>query len=146
MIDADAVTELNDESIPTGAMKAVEGSCFDFRTSKVIGADIQETAPGYDINYVLNNPDGELKRIAAVYHAKSGRSIDVLTTEPGVQLYTSNYVENIRGKGGITYEKHAALCLETQHFPDTPNQPSFPSTLLDPGEEYKQLTIYRFSW
>lgn len=146
MIDADNVTELNDESIPTGMILPVEGTCFDFRTAKPIGRDIEETAPGYDINYVINNADGELQRMAAVYHEKSGRSMDVLTTEPGVQLYTSNYIEEIPGKEGITYRKHAAVCLETQHFPDTPNQPSFPSTILNPGEEYNQVTIYRFKW
>lgn len=146
MIDADKVTELDQESIPTGRIIDVEGTCFDFRKAKLIGQDIRDTAPGYDINYVLNDYDGELHRIASVYDEASGRSMDVLTTEPGVQLYTSNYVDGIRGKGGIVYNKHSALCLETQHFPDTPNQQTFPSTVLHAGEEYGQVTIYRFKW
>lgn len=146
MIDADRVTELDKESIPTGRIIEVEGSCFDFRKAKPIGQDIQQTAPGYDINYVLNDYDGELHRIASVYHDASGRSMDVLTTEPGVQLYTSNFIERIKGKEGLEYRKYAALCLETQHFPDSPNQASFPSTVLHPGEEYQQVTIYRFKW
>lgn len=146
MIDADRVTELNNESIPTGRILDVEGTCFDFRAAKTIGQDISETAPGYDINYVLNDYDGDLHRIATVFHEPTGRSIDVLTTEPGVQLYTSNYIESIPGKEGVEYKKHAALCLETQHFPDTPNQQSFPSTVLHPGDEYHQVTIYRFKW
>ncbi|MCF8226987.1 MAG: galactose mutarotase [Bacteroidales bacterium] len=146
MIDADRVTELNDESIPTGRILEVEGTCFDFRAAKPVGQDIAETAPGYDINYVVNNYDGEMKRIAALYHEASGRSLDVLTTLPGVQLYTSNYIGSIHGKKGIEYKKHAAICLETQHFPDTPNQPDFPSTVLHPGNTYEQATIYRFKW
>ena len=146
MIDGDRVTELNADSIPTGKILDVEGSCFDFRTAKPIGADIGETAPGYDINYVVNGYDGGLRRIATLYHEGTGRVMDVLTTEPGVQLYTSNYVEGITGKEGIYYDKHSAVCLETQHFPDAPNQQSFPSTVLHPDEEYQQVTIYRFKW
>lgn len=146
MIDADRVTELNADSIPTGRILEVGNTCFDFRTAKTIGQDISDTPPGYDINYVVNGSDGELKRIATLFHEKSGRVMDVLTTQPGVQLYTSNYVENIKGKEGIIYNKHAAVCLETQHFPDTPNQQSFPSTVLHPGETYEQVTIYRFKW
>ncbi len=146
MIDADMLTELDNESIATGNIIYVNGTCFDFRASKAIGEDIRMTEPGYDINYVVNNYDGELNRIASVYHEGSGRSMDVLTTEPGVQLYTSNYIDSIKGKGGLVYKKHAALCLETQHFPDAPNKKSFPSTLLHPGEEYRQVTIHRFKW
>lgn len=146
MIDADRVTELNADSVPTGTILEVADSCFDFRSAKTIGEDMDETSPGYDINYIVNNHDGELKRIATLYHEGSGRVMDVLTTQPGVQLYTSNYVENITGKEGRTYNKHAAVCLETQHFPDTPNQQSFPSTVLHAGEAYQQVTIYRFKW
>ncbi|MDF1571592.1 MAG: galactose mutarotase [Bacteroidales bacterium] len=146
MIDADRVTELDADSLPTGKILEVDNSCFDFRNAKPIGEEIEATPPGYDINYVVNDYDGELKRIATVYHEASGRVMDVLTTQPGVQLYTSNYVENIRGKEGVVYNKHAAVCLETQHYPDTPNHTSFPSTVLHPGETYHQVTIYRFKW
>lgn len=146
MIDADRVTELDETSVPTGKILDVGGTCFDFRSAKPIGEEIAQTPPGYDINYIVNDYDGELKRIATLYHEGSGRVMDVLTTQPGVQLYTSNYVENIRGKEGVVYQKHAAVCLETQHYPDTPNHPSFPSTALHPGETYHQVTIYRFKW
>jgi len=146
MIDANRVTELNDNSIPTGKILEVEDTCFDFRTAKTIGRDIEDTAPGYDINYIVDSHDGELKRVATLYHHGTGRAMDVLTTEPGVQLYTSNYIDDITGKNGIHYQKHAAVCLETQHFPDSPNQQSFPSTVLHPDEVYRQDTIYRFKW
>lgn len=146
MIDADRVTELDADSIPTGRIVDVNGTCFDFRVEKPIGKDLHETEPGYDINFVVNGYSSDLQRIASVYHAGTGRSMDVLTTEPGVQLYTSNYIDEINGKEGKVYRKHGALCLETQHFPDSPNKPAFPSTRLDPGREYKQVTIYRFRW
>jgi aldose 1-epimerase len=146
MIDADIVTELNEHAIPTGKLTDVGGTCFDFRSAKPIGQDIADTEPGYDINYVVNGYDGELRRIATLYHEATGRLMDVLTTQPGVQLYTANYVDGIKGKEGIVYEKHSAVCLETQHFPDTPNQQSFPSTVIYPGDEYFHVTIYRFKW
>ncbi len=146
MIDADMVTELNEHSLPTGKLLKVDGTCFDFRAAKPIGQDIADTAPGYDINYVVNGYDGELKRIATLHHEGTGRSMDVLTTQPGVQLYTSNYIDKINGKEGIVYKKHSAVCLETQHFPDAPNQQLFPSTVIHPVDEYQQVTIYRFKW
>lgn len=146
MIDADKVTELNADSVPTGKILDVSNTCFDFRSARPIGEEIDETPPGYDINYIVNNHNGELKRIATLYHEGSGRVMDVLTTEPGVQLYTSNYVENIKGKEGVVYDKHAAVCFEAQQFPDSPNQQSFPSTVLHPGDEYRQVTVYRFKW
>jgi len=146
MIDAGIVTELTEHAIPTGKLADVEGTCFDFRSAKPIGQDIADTEPGYDINYVVNGYDGELRRIATLYHESTGRLMDVLTTQPGVQLYTANYVDGIKGKEGIVYGKHSAVCLETQHFPDTPNQQSFPSTVIHPGDEYLQVTIYRFKW
>jgi len=144
LIDAERITELDDESIPTGKILPVESTAYDFRLSTPIGERINEVSPGYDINYVLAMEPRDLTRVAAVYDPASGRIMEVLTTLPGVQLYTANYVEGIRGKGGTTYEKHSALCLETQFFPDTANQPSFPSTVLTPGEEHSSVTIYRF--
>ena len=145
MITADRITELDRESIPTGKLLPVEGTPYDFRLSKEIGEGIDQVAPGYDINYVLSMESRELTRVAAVYDPASGRTMELMTTLPGVQLYTSNYVDGIRGKDGKIYEKHSALCLETQYFPDSPNHAHFPSTLLMPGEEYSAVSIYRFS-
>jgi aldose 1-epimerase len=145
MIDADRITELDQESIPTGKILSVENTPYDFRLSTPIGQRIGDVEPGYDINYVLSMNQRTLTRVAAVSDPSSGRSMEVLTTLPGMQLYTSNHVHGIRGKGGKVYEKHAAVCLETQFFPDSPNQGSFPSTVLRPGEEYVVHTMYRFS-
>ncbi len=144
MIDADRITELDPESIPTGKILPVESTPYDFRLSTPIGERIGQVEPGYDINYVLAMDQRELTKVAAVADPASGRTMEVLTTLPGMQLYTSNYVDGIRGKGGKIYEKHCALCLETQFFPDSPNQNTFPSTVLRPGEEYTAVTIYRF--
>ncbi|MCK4750398.1 MAG: galactose-1-epimerase, partial [Bacteroidales bacterium] len=145
MIDGDRVTELDQASIPTGKILAVENTPYDFRLSQAIGEKIAEVKPGYDINYVLAMQSQELTRVAAVYDPRSGRSMEVLTTLPGIQLYTTNHVVRISGKGGQVYEKHCAVCLETQFFPDSANQQSFPSTVLLPGEEFSAVTVYRFS-
>jgi len=145
MIAADRITELDQESIPTGKILPVKDTPYDFRLSTEIGERIDQVAPGYDINYVLAMESRELTRVAAVHDPASGRSMEVLTTLPGLQLYTSNHVDGIRGKEGKVYEKHSALCLETQFFPDSPNHPHFPSTLLMPDKEYSATTIYRFS-
>jgi aldose 1-epimerase len=145
MIAADQFTELDRESIPTGRILPVESTPYDFRLSREIGDRIGEIEPGYDINYVLAGKSRDLTRVAAVHDPESGRTLEVLTTLPGMQLYTSNYLDGITGKGGTRYEKHAAFCLETQFFPDTPNKPQFPSTVLRPGEEYSAVTVYRFS-
>ncbi len=144
-IDSDEICELNSDSIPTGKLLKVEGSAYDFRLSSAIGDRIAETGMGYDINYVLGKKSGELTRVAAMFDPASGRTMEVLTTTPGVQLYTSNYVDKIRGKGGKLYKKHCAVCLETQYFPDSANHPSFPSTVLRPGETFDETTVYRFT-
>ena len=144
-IDAHKVTELDKESIPTGRILPVESTAYDFRLARAIGEEIAKVEPGFDINYVLGMGSRELTRVAALYDPNSGRTMEVLTTMPGIQLYTSNYIDGIKGKSGKIYEKHSAVCLETQYFPDSANQPSFPSTVLNPGEEFSALTIYRFS-
>ena len=144
-IDSEAVCELNEESIPTGKLVQVEDTPYDFRLSASIGEHIAETGMGYDINYVLGDQSRELSRVAAMHDPASGRIMEVLTTLPGIQLYTSNYIDKIKGKAGLLYEKHCAVCLETQYFPDSANQPSFPSTVLRPGETFDELTVYRFS-
>ncbi len=143
-IDAKQVTELNAESIPTGKLLSVESTPYDFRLSSPISERMAEVEPGFDINYVLDKKSREITRVAAIYDPVSGRTMEVLTTLPGIQLYTSNYLNEITGKGGTKYEKHSAVCLETQFFPDSPNQPSFPSSVIYPGEKYSSVTIYRF--
>jgi aldose 1-epimerase len=145
MIVADRITELGAGSIPTGKILPVESTPYDFRLSMQIGERIDQVAPGYDINYVLAMENRELTRVAAVYDPVSGRTMEVLTTLPGVQLYTSNHVNGIKGKEGKIYEKHSAVCLETQYFPDSPNHTHFPSSTLMPDEEYSAVTIYRFN-
>ena len=144
-IEGDRVTELDETSIPTGKVLPVEGTPYDFRSSQPIGKRIGEVGLGYDINYVVSDSSRELTPVASVFDPASGRTMEVLTTLPGVQLYTTNHVDNLPGKGGQLYQKHSAVCLETQFFPDTPNQQSFPSTVLLPGEEFSEITIYRFS-
>ena len=144
-IDAGSICELNDASIPTGRILPVEGSPYDFRVSATLGKRIGDIEPGYDINYVLAMQSRELTRVAAVRDPESGRIMEVLTTLPGLQLYTGNHLDHMLGKEGLYYEKHGAVCLETQYFPDACNQAAFPSTLLKPGEEYDETTVYRFS-
>jgi aldose 1-epimerase len=151
MLDADRYTPVNSTLIPTGAIVSVAGTPFDFRKLTTIGARINENnqqlkyAKGYDDNFVLNSP-GQLGTVAArVEEPSSGRVLEVFTTQPGIQFYTGNFLDGkMHGIGGV-YRYRSALCLETQHFPDSPNQPNFPSTVLHPGEQYHNTTIYRFS-
>ena len=150
MIDADRYTPVDATLIPTGELAPVEGTPFDFRTATPIGARIAAdheqiaTGGGYDHNFVLNGTVGDLRRAVRVYEPTSGRTLEVDTTEPGVQLYSGNFASPIDGRGGQTYPRHAGFCLETQHFPDSPNQPSFPSTVVRPGEPFTSTTIFRF--
>jgi aldose 1-epimerase len=131
--------------IPTGEIGSVEGGPLDFRSAKLIGKDINEVEGGFDLCYVLDGDGTEPILAARVVHPENGRCMETFTTEPGIQFYSSNFLADLRGKNGTPYRKHLALCLEAQHFPDTPNQPEFPSTILRPGETYKQRTIYKFS-
>ena len=119
---------------------------MDFTSAKKVGQDIDQVMGGYDHNWVLNKKDG-LQEVASVYEPISGRYLTVATTEPGLQFYTGNFLDGtLKGtKKGLVYNKHYALTLETQHFPDSPNQPGFPSTLLQPGETYHQTTVFTFS-
>ncbi len=143
---ADTYTEVNSELIPTGKLPAVRGTAMDFNNSQVIGDRIDKVKGGYDHNYVLTKKPGELKMAAQLYDPRSGRQVEILTTQPGIQFYTGNFLDGtIRGKGGKIYSKHYGLCLETQHFPDSPNQPAFPNTILKPGEKYAEKTIFKFS-
>jgi aldose 1-epimerase len=152
MIAADKFTPVDATLIPTGELRPLAGSPLDFSKPARIGARVNaddeqiKLGGGYDHNYVLNKPAGQLGLAARVYEATSGRVMEVWTTEPGVQLYTGNFLDGtIRGKGGWVYQRRNAFCLEPQHFPDTPNQPSFPTTVLKPGETYKNTIIYKFS-
>jgi len=143
-LDAAFVTELNSESIPTGRILPVEGTPFDFRKAKPLGQDLDLVAPGYDINYVLAMERREPLPVAALHDPVSGRTMEVVTSLPGIQLYTSNFLDGITGKGGMTYNRHGAVCLETQYFPDSCNQPAFPATELRPEGTYDETTIFRF--
>lgn len=147
---ADSYTPSDSNSIPTGEIASVEGTVFDLRKEKILGEAIKIQPEllsngGFDHNFVL--PDSsELKSIARVTSPESGIQMETLTTEPGVQFYTANYLEGSkRGKNGVSYQKHAGFCLEAQHYPDSPNKANFPSTVLKPGDEYRQTTVYRFS-
>jgi len=151
-IDASRFTPVDSTLIPTGELKPVEGTPFDFRTSHTIGeridsSDVQlQEGKGYDHNFVLDHPEGQLAEAAEVYEPASGRILKVLTTQPGLQFYTGNFLDgSITGKNGRVYGKRSAFCLETQHFPDSPNHPSFPTTELKAGQTYHSDTIFEFS-
>lgn len=144
-LNADHFTPVSEELIPTGEIKSLAGTPMDFRKGKAIGSDIKDVAGGYDHNFVLNNWDGSLRSAARLYDAVTGRVLEILTTEPGMQFYSGNFLDgSFSGKNGFVYEKYTGLCLEPQHFPDAPNHPNFPSTVLRAGEEYTQTSIYRF--
>ena len=150
-INADKFTPVNQNQITTGEIKAVEGTPMDFRKSTRIGLRINDTyeqlkyGGGYDHNWVLNNFNKKVREIALLYHPNTGRYMEVLSDQPGLQFYSGNFLDgSFAGKNGITYQKRTALCLETQYFPDSPNKPHFPSVTLRPSEIYSQTTIYKF--
>ena len=152
MINADNTTPVDSTLIPTGEIKSVEGTPFDFRKPTAIGARIDANdqqikyGPGYDHNFVLNRKGEGLSLAARVAEPTTGRVMEVSTTEPAVQFYTGNFLDGtLTGKGGHVYKRRYAFCLETQHFPDSPNKPSFPSTIVKPGETYTSKTVYAFS-
>ena len=146
MIKADAYTPVDTGLIPTGELKAVKGTPFDFTTPEKIGARIAQVPGGYDHNFVLNRTDNSLQLSVSVTDSISGRKLEVFTTEPGLQFYTGNFLDgSIKGSDGIPFNKNTGFCLETQHFPDSPNKPKFPTVLLKPGEKYHTVTKYRLS-
>jgi aldose 1-epimerase len=152
MIQADRFTPIDATSIPTGELRSVKGTPFDFTNSTAIGARIDQDdqqlklGRGYDHNWVLNNgTPGSLFLAAQAYDQHSGRVLEVLTTEPGIQLYTGNFLDGIHGKDDKVYNRRYAFCLETQHFPDSPNHPNFPSAELKPGQHFQSTTVYKFS-
>ena len=152
-LNASRFTPVDSELIPTGELKSVAGTPFDFLKAHTVGERINANDEqlklghnGYDHNFVIDGKGTGLKETAEVYDPASGRVLTVLTTEPGVQFYTANFLDgSIKGKGGVGYPRNAALCLETQHFPDSPNHPAFPTTELKPGSEFHSTTVYRFS-
>ena len=149
MIAADHYTTTDADLIPTGEIKSVQGTPLDFTSPKPIGSrfsQLKSDPAGYDHNYVLNSGGKALALAARAYEPKSGRIMEVHTTEPGVQLYTANWLDgSLTGKRGMVYYRHAGFCLETQHFPDSVNQPNFPSVILRPGQTYRQTTVHKFS-
>lgn len=152
MIAADHFTPIDAGFIPTGEIRSVEGTPFDFRTPTAIGARIDaddeqvKNGLGYDHNFVLSDTDSGLKLAARVYDRTSGRIMEVTTNEPGIQFYAGNFLDgSLTGKGGQVYPYRSGFCLETQHFPDSPNQPTFPTTILRPGELYATQTVYSFT-
>ena len=145
-IDADHFTSVDSTLIPTGEITSVNGTPFDFTQPTKIGLRIDSVKGGYDHNYVFNKIDASLIKVASVSEQKSGRLLEVYTTEPGVQFYTGNFLDGtLKTSDGKVINQHAALCLETQHFPDSPNEPSFPTTILLPGQKYHSITVYKLS-
>lgn len=148
-INADYLTAVDADCIPTGELMPVAHSPFDFKNFKTIGKDIDKkhiqltNGNGYDHNFVIQATEKNLRTAAEVSEPETGRILTVLTTEPGVQFYSANWL-NLSGKDGVFYKKHSAFCLETQHFPDSPNHPNFPSTILAVGDRYESKTVYRF--
>jgi aldose 1-epimerase len=147
-LNANRFTPVDETLIPTGMIGLVQGTPLDFRKMTEIGARIDGLTPqstlGYDHNFVLDET-GDLHEAAVLYDPKSGRELTILTTEPGIQFYSGNFLKGAKGKGGATYAYRSGLCLETQHFPDSVNQPTFPSTILQPGETFRSTTVHRFS-
>jgi aldose 1-epimerase len=152
-IHASKFTPVDSTLIPTGELKDVSGTPFDFRTPTAVGARIDQNDPqlqygkGYDLNWVIDHKPGATGLIPAaeVFEPKSGRVLEVFTTEPAVQFYSGNHMDDVQGKDGKTYHFRGALCLETQHYPDSPNHPAFPSTELKPGQTFHSVTVFKFS-
>ena len=152
MINAERYTPVNDTLIPTGELAPVAGTAFDFRKPTRIGdridqPDVQlKNGKGYDHNWVLNHEQSGLQLAARVFEPKSGRTLEITTSEPGLQFYAGNFLDGtIKGKQGHVYGHRSGFCLETQHFPDSPNKPSFPSTILKPGQQYRTTTVFTFA-
>jgi aldose 1-epimerase len=145
MLNADRYTSVDDGLIPTGELAPVKGTPMDFTAAMTIGSRIGGVKGGYDHNYVLASGGGIMVLAARVYEPTSGRVMEISTVEPGIQFYSGNFLDGtITGKSGKVYRKHFGFCLETQHFPDSPNKPDFPSTILNPDQKYSTLTVHKF--
>jgi aldose 1-epimerase len=146
MINSDRYTVVNEELIPTGELRSVTGGPMDFTAPSSVGVRIDQVKGGYDHNYVLLKQGSDLSFAARLEEQTSGRIMEILTTQPGIQFYSGNFLDGtIHGKQDKIYRQHYGLCLETQHFPDSPNQPTFPNTILRPGEKYREVTVYKFA-
>jgi aldose 1-epimerase len=147
-IEADKFTAVDSAAnlIPTGELKDVKGTPLDFTTTHAIGERIAQVEGGYDHNFVLRSGGGTLALAARVFEPSSGRVLEIFTDQPGIQFYSGNFLDGtVKGKGGGAYGKHFGFCLETQHFPDSPNHPNFPSTILEPGKTYATVTVHKFA-
>ena len=150
-IDADQYSPVNENLIPLGNHEEVKGTPFDFMEMIDVGDRINdnhvqlEMGGGYDHNYVFTGMGTSPRHVVNVYEPSTGRVMDVSTTEPGMQLYTANHLRGLKGRDGKVYNRHYGFCCETQHYPDSPNKPHFPSTVLRPGEKFDSTTIFRFS-
>jgi aldose 1-epimerase len=152
LINAESFTPVSKELIPTGEIRQVEGTPMDFRNSKTIGSGINEPyeqlsfTGGYDHNFVLSSDGNSMKLAARAHEPTTGRTVSVFTTQPGIQFYSGNFLDgSLTGKGGVVYNKYAGFCLETQHFPDSPNHENFPSTVLRAGDVFNEVTVFAFS-
>jgi aldose 1-epimerase len=147
IIHSSEYVAVDEAGIPTGEILQVDQTpALDFRLWKPMGKDIGELKNGYDHCYVVDGALGKLRPCAEVFERRSGRIMKVFTTQPGVQFYTGNYLHNIAGKAGSVYHKHSGFCLETQHFPDSPNNPQFPSAIFGPDRDYSEKSVFRFEW
>ncbi|MDP4213340.1 MAG: aldose epimerase family protein [Bacteroidota bacterium] len=145
-LHASHYTPVNDSLIPTGKIASVKNTPMDFLKPKKVGRDIADVKGGYDLNFVIDKPDSGIALAASVYDEGSGRHMQVWTTQPGVQFYTGNFLDgSLTGRDGKKIVQHGALCLETQHYPDSPNEPSFPNVILGPGQTFHETTVYKFS-
>jgi aldose 1-epimerase len=152
MIPADKFTPVDSTLIPTGELRPVEGTPFDFRKPTAIGARINQDdeqlkfAKGYDHNWIINKPMGQFGLMARVTEPTTGRVLEVLSTEPGLQFYSGNFLDGtLKGKNGQVYQFRSGFCMEPQHYPDSPNRPEFPSVVLKPGQTYHNTIVFRFS-
>jgi aldose 1-epimerase len=146
MLHASSYVEIDDSLIPTGKLIPVQGGPFDFKTRKPVKRDMEAAGGGYDHCFVLDGKAGELRPCAEVYEGSSGRTMKIYTTQPGVQFYSGNMLPGIPGKIGSVYKKHDGFCLETQHFPDSPNKSEFPDAIFGPSRDYHERAVFSFSW
>jgi len=145
ILNADKYTPVDEGLIPLGHLEPVKGTALDFTKPKAIGLEIAKVKGGYDHNFVIAKKSSSMGPAASVYEPKTGRVMEIFTTEPGIQFYSGNFLDGSNKGKGAVYNKHNGFCLETQHFPDSPNNPDFPSTVLEPGEIYRHLTVFKFS-
>jgi aldose 1-epimerase len=146
VLHSSSYVEVDEKCIPTGRLVSVKDSAFDFKSRKRIDASFGGEVNGYDHCFAVDGDHGKLRPCAEVYEPDSGRSMKVFTTQPGVQFYTGNHLNNVTGKQGSVYKKHYGFCLETQHFPDTPNQESFPSCIATQHKDYNEKAVFSFNW